>query len=135
MQPVRSFGVFLLVPALLCLSGCGVAKGLKPAQATSVKFLTKLQAKRFADAHQLCSGKCQAVVTPEQLENYWELVQKNRGQVTSWTHEGTHFQMGTGGSSITLVYRLKCEKGESAVQFTLVQEGDQWLIQRFDFRG
>jgi hypothetical protein len=125
----------LLAVVALRLTGCGAIQGLEPSKTTAHKFLKLMQAGETETAYKLFSTECKAVTTQEQLQNYWELVEKNRGKVKDWSLEGTHFSSGTGGSKVTLTYKLHCEKGESAARFGLVPEKGRWLIQGFNFSG
>lgn len=124
-----------LAALMLQLAGCGATAGIKPSQATCNQFLQKMQTHQFKVAYTLLSTPCKAVTTQQQMENYWELVEKNRGQVQSWTQQGVQFYSGTGGSSVQLNYALKCANGNSGVMFKCVPENNKWLIQGFNFSG
>lgn len=117
------------------LSGCSASKGIKPSQATSTQFLQKMQAHQFASAYGLLSTPCQAATTQQQMRDYRELVEKNRGKVQSWTQQGVNIYAGSGGSSVTLSYGLRCAKGDSSVRFVCVEENDKWRIQAFNLSG
>ena len=133
MKTITCLAVTFLALAALQLAGCGTMQGLEPSKATASQFLKLMQAGENEGAYQLCSSECKALATQKQIQNYWDLVEKNRGKVKDWSHEGTHFFAGTNGSSVTLAYRLHCEKGESIVRFTLVPQKDRWLIKGFNF--
>lgn len=117
------------------LAGCNATAGIKPSQATCTQYLTSMQAHQYGNAYKLLTSSCKATATQQQMQNYWELVEKNRGPVKSWSQQGVRFFSGTGGSSVTLGYGLQCANGSSAVTFTCVQENQQWLIQSFMFKG
>jgi hypothetical protein len=131
----KSVAASLLVLLATQLSGCNASAGIKPSQATCNQFLTQMQAHQFGAAYGLLSSKCKAVTTAQQMQNYWDLVNKNRGKVQSWTQQGFQVYSGTGGSSVQLGYALKCANGSSGVNFTCVDENGKWLIQGFNFSG
>ena len=133
---IKKFGVgSLLILLAAQLSGCSASKGIQPSQATSNQFLTQMKARQFSAAYGLLSSKCKAVTTAQQMQNYWDLVEKNRGKVQSWSQQGVNVYAGTGGSSVTLTYGLQCAKGASGVRFVCVDENGKWLIQGFNFSG
>ena len=107
----RVLFVITMLP-LAGFMGCGAAQGIKTSQATADQFLAQMKAGELGGAYQLCTKKCKADMTQDALGNYWELVEKNRGAVKDWTLEGTGFQSGTSGSTVTLTYRLDCENGK-----------------------
>lgn len=140
MQPMKQ-GIQKLGAATLFaiaatqLSGCGATAGIKPSQATGAQFLQQLQAHQYKSAYGLLSSGCKALTTAQQMQNYWELVEKNRGKVQSWSQQGVQFYAGTGGSNVKLGYALKCARGSSSVTLTCVPEKEKWLIQGFYFSG
>jgi len=125
----------LLILFAVQLSGCSASKGVQPSQVTCNQFLQKMQAHQFSAAYGLLSSKCKTVTTQQQMQNYWDLVEKNRGKVQSWTQQGFQVYSGTGGSSVNLGYALKCANGNSGVTFSCVEENGKWLIQGFNFSG
>ncbi len=132
----QKFGAGVLLILLAAqLSGCSASAGLAPSKVTCNGFLQKMKAGQASAAYSLLSSPCKAVTTPQQMQNYWDLVEKNRGKVQSWTQQGFNVYSGTGGSSVQLGYALQCAKGTSAVRFSCVEENNQWLIQGFNFSG
>lgn len=135
-QNIKKFGVgSLLILLAAQLSGCSASAGIKPSQATCNQFLQQMQARQFGTAYGLLSSKCKAVTTAQQIQNYWDLVEKNRGKVQSWTQQGFRANASTSGSSVQLGYALKCANGSSGVNFTCIEENNKWLIQGFNFSG
>lgn len=133
---MRKLGVVALFAlAATNLAGCGATAGIKPSQATGAKFLQQLQAHQYKSAYGLLSPGCKAVTTVQQMQNYWELIEKNRGKVQSWSQQGVQFYTGTGGSNVKLSYALKCANGSSGVTLTCVPEKEKWLVQGFYFSG
>jgi len=125
----------VLLTAGCWLARCGATAGIGPSQLTCTQFLKDLQAGHKPKAYSLLTAACRATVTPQQLSNYWDLVEKNRGKVQSWSQQGVSFYSGTGGSTVQLGYRLQCASGQSAVGITCVPESGQWRIQAFQFQG
>jgi len=125
--------VLLLIPLLLP-AGCGAFAGVKPSQDTAEKFLTHLQAGDGAAAYQLCSASCKAVANEKDIQGLCDAIEEGRGKIKDWKSEGTHATAGTGGSSVSLAYRLNCEHGQCIVRFVLVPEGERWLVQGFNYQ-
>lgn len=137
-QSVKKIGVgSLLVLLSAQLSGCDIlTAGVQPSQVTSNQFLTQMKAHKFSAAYTLLSPTCKAGTTVQQMQNYWDLVEKNRGKVQSWTQQGIRVNTSPSGDrSINLTYALQCAKGTSGAQFICVDENGKWLIQGFNFSG
>ena len=126
--------IFAVMSATL-LSGCSAVSGITPSQATCDQFLQNMKARQFDAAYTMLSSKCKTVVTQQQLKNYWEFVEKNRGAVTSWSKRGFRTNSNFNGTVISLTYALKCAKGDSGVSFGCVEENGKWLIQAFQFNA
>lgn len=127
-------GLFSIL-LLLHLGGCSATNGIQPSQAMCVQFLQKMQGHQFTAAYKLLNKDCKAVTTQQQMQNYWDLVEKNRGPVQSIVFQNFSIFASTGGSHITNNYGLVCKNGRSAVTFTCVEENGAWLIQGFNFTG
>ncbi len=129
--------VRLLAPAmllgLLIFAGCNPMAGIQSSKQVVGKFLGHLQAGEFDDAYDLCSGKCKAVTSREQMSDLWELFGKYHGKSKGWTNSGMKAYAGTGGSSVTLTYQIEGETKNGSASFVLVPEGEKWLIQEFSF--
>jgi hypothetical protein len=125
----------LCVLLMAQLSGCSMSQGTQPSQTTTNQFLQQMQGHQLNAAYRLLSTPCKAATTAQQLKNYWDLVEKNRGKVQRWSQQGVQVFAGTGGSSVTLTYGLQCAKGVSSARFTCVDEGGKWLIQNFAFNA
>jgi hypothetical protein len=133
-QNIRKFGACSLLVLLAAqLSGCSASGGIQPSQATCNQFLTQMQAHQFGAAYNSLSSKCKAVTNAQQIQNLWELVEKNKGKIQSWTQQGYRVNAGTSGSSVQLGYALKCAKSSSGATFSCVEENNKWLIQGFNF--
>jgi len=120
------------LPTLL-LSGCSVPQGIKPSETTCDQFLLDLKGKHQGPAYNLLSSTCKRLTSPQQVQSYWSLVEKDKGKVQSWSPQGIGFYTGSGGSSIRLSYVLRGTKGNSSVQFSCIEENGKWLIQGFNF--
>ena len=135
-QSVKKFGVgSLLVLLVAQLSGCSASKGIQPSQTTCNQFLTQMKAHKFSAAYSLLSSQFKRAITAPQMQNYWGLVEKNRGKVQSWTQQDILIRNSPSGLSINLTYGLQCKKGASRVQFVCVNENGKWLIQAVNFSG
>ena len=126
-------GVLALTATQFC--GCGATAGIAPSQTSCTQFLQKMKAHQTAAAYGLLSSKCKAMTSQQQMQNYWDLVEKNRGKVQSWKQQSFQVYSGTGGSSVNLGYALKCAKGSSGVTFSCVEENQKWVVQGFNFTG
>lgn len=125
----------LVVAVAVQLAGCGATAGMRPSQVATNQFMQQMKAGKPNVAYGLLSAPCKAATSQQQMQNYWDLVVKNRGEVQSWTQQGVQLYSGTGGSSVNLGYSLQCANGTSAARFGCVQENDKWVINNFYFNG
>ena len=124
----------VLLPLLLATAGCQAIAGLEPAKKTAESFLAEMQAGHDAEAFALCSAACKQVTSQDDLHKLWQTIVDARGQVNSWSGMGTSWYSGTGGTQITLSYKLSCERGDCAVRLVVVPEGEAWRIQSFRYQ-
>ena len=127
------FGGLFLVFLTIQLAGCSASKGIQPSQVTCSQFLLQMKTHQFSSAYNLLSANCKTLTDVKQTQGYWDLVEKNKGEIQSWSQQGVNFYAGTGGSSVTITYGLQCAKGTSSARFTCVEENGKWLIQGFNF--
>lgn len=127
------FLVSAILLGMLSAGGCNSVAGIQSSKQAAEKFVGHLQAGELDDAYELCSGKCKAATSKEQVSDLWALFEKHHGKAKSWTNSGVKAFAGTGGSSVTLTYQIECETKSGSATFTLVPEGEEWLIQGFSF--
>jgi hypothetical protein len=66
------------------------------------------------------------------MQSFWDLLERKRGKVQSWTKQSAQYYTGNGGSSVQVAYKLRCVRGTAVMSFNCVPENDKWLIQGFN---
>ena len=136
MKPIltRHYIALISIVFTVQISGCSAVAGVKPSQVTCNKFLKQMQGHKYKAAYGLLSTKCKSLTTTQGLQDYWELLEKNKGKVQSWTQQGGHVQSDPRSSYVQLGYTLKCAKVSTGGNFTCVSENNKWLIHGFTFK-
>jgi len=135
-QNIRRFAFgSLLILLAGQIAGCSASQGIGPSQAICNQFLQDMKAGQRSSAYGLLSSRCKTLTSTQQVQNYWDLVEKNKGRIQGWSQQGVSVYAGTGGSSVNLSYALQGTKNISSVRFSCVKEDNKWLIQGFDFSG
>jgi|GEM_PF-3601024 len=94
-----------------------------------------MKAGQLDAAYNLLSSRCKASTTKEQLRDYWELEEKNKGNLKGWLFHGFRIHYNFSYTSINFTYTLRYANGYSTIRIGCEEENGKWLILGIDYNS
>ena len=118
--------------SVLVLSGCGVAKNTKVAEAEVERFHQHWNANEFQAVFDEGHMQLRAAQPVEQFTATIERVKKNYGQLTTSTKRSWGFNSDNGVTDIKLSYDSAYEHGAAVEEFVYRMTGEKALLVSYD---
>jgi hypothetical protein len=132
MKTLQIAGPTIALGFVLGLTGCGLAKDTKVAEAEVERFHQRWNANEFQVVFDEAHMQFRAAQPAEKMVGTLQAVKKNYGQLTSAKRRSWGFNSDKGVTNITLTYDSAFDHGAAVEEFVFRMTGDKALLLAYD---
>jgi hypothetical protein len=132
MKTLRIAGSTIALAFVLALTGCGLAKNTKVAEAEAERFHQRWNANEFQAVFDDAHMDFRAAQPAEKMIGILRGVKRHYGQLTSTKRRSWGFHSDKGITEITLTYDSAYDHGAAVEEFVFRMTGEKALLLNYD---